>query len=117
MTLRGDRWRAFALLIGAFGAAAAAGVAADRTWWRPRVDAPAVRRSERARPAGGSSEADAIPTPLEELGLSPAEQQQLHAIARRWRPQAAEAVARIRPIVAELENAMFAEMLCVLPAE
>lgn len=71
------------------------------------------RHEFRVRPSGGV-EAEQIPTPLERLDLTPDEERQLHAIARRWRPQAAEAIARIRPIVSDLENDMFAQMLCVL---
>jgi hypothetical protein len=115
MTSSSDRFRALALLLVAFLCGGAVGVAADRAFWHPRGNVPAgwERRERSVRPSG-QAEVEQIPTPLERLDLTPAEEQRLHAIARRWRPQAAEAIARIRPIVSDLENDMFAEMLCVI---
>lgn len=115
MTTHSDRLRALALLLVAFVCGGAVGIAADRAFWRPRGDVPSgVERHERGvRPQGGV-EAEQIPTPLERLDLTADEQQRLHAIARRWRPKAAEVVLKIRPIVSDLENDMFAEMLCVI---
>ena len=115
MTSSSDRFRALALLLVAFICGGAVGVAADRAFWQPRGNTPVAseRRERNVRPAG-AVEAEQIPTPLERLDLTPDETQRLHAIARRWRPQAAEAIARIRPIVSDLENDMFAEMLCVI---
>jgi hypothetical protein len=110
-----DRLRALALLVVAFVVGGVVGVAADRAFWSPR---PEIRVSEarpdpNMRPSRGV-EAEQIPTPLERLNLTADEQQRLHAIARRWRPQAAEALAQIRPLVSDLENNMFAEMLCAI---
>jgi hypothetical protein len=115
MTTSSDRLRAVALLLVAFVCGGAVGVAADRAFSLRRADVMvgSERRESRVRPSGGV-EAEQIPTPLERLDLTPEEQRRLHAIARRWRPQAAEAIAKIRPIVSDLENDMFAEMLCVL---
>jgi len=62
-------------------------------------------------------EADRIPFPLEALQPSPEEERRLHEIARRWRPRAAEAVNQMRTTVSDLENGMFAEMLCVISRE
>jgi len=115
MTSSSDRFRALALLLVAFICGGAAGVAVDRAFWHPSSSVPVGReRRERNVRPGGEVEAEQIPTPLERLDLTPEEEQRLHAIARRWRPQAAEAIARIRPIVSNLENDMFAEMLCVI---
>lgn len=115
MTPRRDRLGALGLLLLAFIAGGAAGVAADRAWWRPRTEVRAgePRRVRNIQPGGGS-ELEQIPTPLEQLGLTDEETRRLHAIAGRWRPQAAAAISRIRPIVSDLENDMFAEMLCAI---
>jgi len=110
-----DRLRAFGLLLVAFVAGGAAGVAADRAWWHPAAGAPAEppRRDPNRRRSEGV-EIEQIPTPLERLQLSDEETRRLHAIARRWRPKAAAELARIRPVVSDLENDMFAEMLCAI---
>jgi hypothetical protein len=110
-----DRLRALGLLLVAFLVGGAVGVAADRAFWHPRPEFrfSEVRRDRHTRP-NGVVEAEQIPTPLEQLNLTPEEQQRLHAIARRWRPQAVEALAQIRPLVSDLENNMFAEMLCAI---
>ncbi|HEY2376077.1 MAG TPA: hypothetical protein VGH98_08895 [Gemmatimonadaceae bacterium] len=115
MTPRRDRLGALALLLVSFIAGGAAGVAADRAWWRPRAELRAEdpRRAHDRQPSDGP-ELEQIPTPLEKLDLTDEETRRLHTIARRWRPQAATAVARIRPIVSDLENDMFAEMLCAI---
>jgi len=115
MTTQTDRLRALALLLVAFIVGGAVGIAANRAFWRPReVLRVAEAHRERNMRTGGGPEVEQIPTPLEQLDLTPAEQQQLHAIARQWRPQAAQAIAQLRPVVSELENNMFAEMLCVI---
>lgn len=115
MTSSSDRVRALALLLVAFICGGAVGVAADRAFWHPRDTVPVgrERRERNVRPSG-EVEAEQIPTPLEQLDLTVEEQQRLHAIARRWRPKAAEVIVRFRPIVSELENDMFAEMLCAI---
>ena len=108
--------RGLALLVLVFAVGGVSGVAVDRAWLRPAV----AQRVEPRRPAGSRPEgveADQIPFPLEALQLSRAEEERLHAIARRWRPQAARAVEGIRANISDLENNMFAEMLCVLPKE
>jgi hypothetical protein len=113
------RLRGLALLVVTFVAGGVGGVAVDRTWLRPQ-NAERTERTEpraRARPAGTEIESDRIPYPLEVLQLSPEEEAKLHAIARRWRPQAAQAMESIRANVSELENNMFAEMLCVISKE
>ncbi|HKW09284.1 MAG TPA: hypothetical protein VJO33_02830 [Gemmatimonadaceae bacterium] len=115
MTTRNDWLRAFGLLLVAFVAGGAAGVAADRAWWHPAAGArtePPRRDPSRRRWEG--VELEQIPTPLERLQLSDEETRRLHAIARRWRPKAAAELARIRPVVSDLENDMFAEMLCAI---
>jgi len=96
MTTQTDRLRALALLLVAFIVGGAVGIAADRAFWRPReVLRVAEAHRERNMRTGGGPEVEQIPTPLEQLDLTPAEQQQLHAIARRWRPQAAQAIAQL----------------------
>jgi hypothetical protein len=109
-----NRLRALALLVVTFAAGGVGGVAADRVWTRTHDE----KRVE-ARPPGwrGSTEgveSDRIPYPLELLQPSPQEEARLHEIARRWRPQAAQAMEGIRANISELENNMFAEMLCVI---
>ena len=114
MTTRTDRLRAFGLLLVAFVAGGAAGVAADRAWWHPASAVPTEPRRDPNRRKSEGPEIEQIPTPLERLHLSDEETRRLHAIARRWRPKAAVELARIRPIVSDLENDMFAEMLCAI---
>jgi hypothetical protein len=101
------RARAVVLLIATFAAGAITGA----TVW-PRVAPP---RGE-ARRAGVSREpeSDRIPVPLELLGLSSDERARLHAIAHRWRPRADSEFNEVRRHVSDLENGMFAEMLCAL---
>ena len=113
------RVRGLALLVVTFVAGGVGGVAVDRTWLRPQSVERTARTEPgtRARPAGSEIESDRIPYPLEVLQLSPEEEAKLHAIARRWRPQAAQAMENIRANVSDLENNMFAEMLCVISRE
>jgi hypothetical protein len=98
--------RAALLLLLVFVAGGVAGAAFERTH-----DARPRRNSAGADHA---VEAERIPLPLEALGLSNDETRQLHAIARRWRPRAADLVRGLSANVGELENNMFAEMLCVI---
>ena len=114
MTIRSDRLLALSLLLVAFIAGGAAGAAADRAWLRTHATGWLIGDRRERRGPRNAIEAETIPTPLERLDLSPDQQRRLHAIAGRWRPQAAQAVAAIRPVVAGLENKMFADMLCVL---
>ena len=109
--------RALALLSLAFVVGGVAGVAVDRLWLRPPLEERGFRG--RREPGGRTEavEADRIPLPLEVLQLSPDEERRLHGIARRWRPRAAEAVNQMRTTVSDLENDMFAEMLCVISSE
>lgn len=116
MITSSSRLRGLALLVTTFLVGGVGGVALDRTWLAPR---PAPPPKVEVHPPGwraGSEtvESDRIPYPLEVLQLSPDEERRLHEIARRWRPQAARAMEGIRANVSELENNMFAEMLCVL---
>jgi hypothetical protein len=98
-----SRARAVLLLVVTFVAGGVVGAAISRS-----VPAFIERR--------GSDEADneRIPTPLKLLGLSDSETARLHVIARRWRPRASEELRLMRRQVSELENGMFAEMLCVI---
>jgi hypothetical protein len=105
---RFDRIRALSLLLIAFVAGGAAGVAGDRAWANARV------RSEQSRLPTPGHEAEFIPQPIEALGLSSNQEQQVRAISSRWRPKAAQVVAPLRTAVADLENGMFAEMMCVM---
>ena len=116
MTLSSSRLRALALLALSFGVGGVAGVAIDRTWLRPAAEPP---RAEARRQGTDRSEVDAdqIPFPLEALKLNADEERRLHEIARRWRPQAAQAMEGMRSNISELENNMFAEMLCALSKE
>ena len=114
MTIRSDRLLALSVLLVAFIAGGAAGVATDRAWLRTHPTGWVIGDRRERRTSKDAVEAETIPTPLEQLDPSPDQQRRLHTIAGRWRPQAARAVAAIRPVVAELENKMFADMLCVL---
>jgi hypothetical protein len=101
------RARAVVLLVAMFVAGAIAGAA---VW--PRV------QPRRERRATAETESERIPVPLLVLGLTSDEQAHLHAIARRWRPRADSEFNDVRRRVAEMENGMFAEMLCALtPAQ
>jgi len=121
MTSISNRARALGLLLITFTAGGIAGAAVDRAWMRGESTPVGftVRRETPRREGAGRSEveADRIPIPLEVLQLTPDETARLHEIARRWRPQASRAMDSIRANISELENGMFAEMLCVLPKE
>ena len=118
MTTPSNRARALVLLLITFAVGGVAGAAADRAWIRRTPPTPSARRPEPPRPGGRSEvDADRIPFPLEVLQLTPEETERLHAIARRWRPQASRAMDSIRANISELENNMFAEMLCVISKE
>src|SRR5262249_48112544 len=67
--------------------------------------------------ANREPESERIPLPLELLGLTGDERTRLHAIARRWRPRADSEFNEVRRRVSEMENGMFAEMLCALTPE
>jgi hypothetical protein len=101
------RARAIVLLIATFAAGAIAGAA---VW--PRV---APGRTERR--VSREPESERIPLPLELLGLTSDERTRLHAIARRWRPRADSEFNEVRRRVSDMENGMFAEMLCALTPE
>lgn len=101
------RARAIFLLIATFAAGVITGAAA----W-PRVEG---RRA--GWRAGLEPESERIPVPLELLGLTDGERTRLHAIARRWRPRADSEFNEVRHRVSEMENGMFAEMLCALTPE
>lgn len=107
-----SRTRAAALLLLVFVVGAVAGAAADRRIIRPPT---AVERRARAA-AADSANIDRIPVPLEQLGLTDSETDRLRAIAHSWRPRALVAFDTFRARVTDLENGMFAEMLCALPA-
>jgi hypothetical protein len=98
------RARAIALLLATFAAGAITGAS---VW--PRVEGRrGVARVSR------EPESERIPLPLETLGLTTDERAHLHAIARRWRPRADSEWNEVRRSVADMENGMFAEMLCAL---
>jgi len=98
-----SRARAVLLLVVTFVAGGVVGAAVSRAL-------PAFLERRHA----GELENDRIPTPLVTLGLSDNETARLHVIARRWRPKASNELREMRRQVSELENGMFAEMLCVL---
>jgi hypothetical protein len=98
------RARAIVLLLATFAAGAIAGAA---VW--PRVEPTRDERRMSREP-----ESERIPLPLEVLGLTGDERARLHAIARRWRPRADSEWTEVRRHVSEMENGMFAEMLCAL---
>lgn len=117
MLAASSRMRALAVLVVTFSVGGLSGVTIDRAWFRPTVEPRPEPRTEPRRAERRAPEpidADQIPFPLERLQPTPDEERQLHAIARRWRPQAALAIQTIRTNIADLENNMFAEMLCVL---
>ena len=105
--LDSSRARAALLLVLTFVVGGLAGVAVDRTWLRVEP-----RRASRV-----GVEADRIPVPLEVLGLTADEQTRLHAIARRWRPRANNELDSVRHRVSDMEDGMFAEMLCAIRPE
>jgi hypothetical protein len=109
-----NRLRALALLVVTFTAGGIGGVAADRVWSRTHAERRVAVRPPGWRGSSEGVESDRIPYPLELLQLSPEEEARLHEIARRWRPQAAQAMEGIRANISDLENNMFAEMLCVI---
>src|SRR5438477_11070192 len=102
--LGNSRTRALLLLLATFTAGGVAGAAIARSW---------PGRAEVKQSASEQDDAR-IPTPLTWLGLSDSETVKLRAVARRWRPKASAELREMRRQVAELENGMFAEMLCVL---
>ena len=102
-----SRARAAILLVVTFIVGGIAGVAVDRTMLRINL----------GRETRVGVDANRIPVPLELLGLSTEEETRLHAIARRWRPRANTELDSVRHRVSEMENGMFAEMLCVLRPE
>jgi len=120
MLTASSRLRALAVLVITFSVGGLSGVTIDRTWFRPNVEPRAEPRTERTEPRRAERrtpevvDADQIPLPLERLQPTADEERQLHEIARRWRPQAALAIENIRANISDLENNMFAEMLCVL---
>jgi hypothetical protein len=105
-----SRARALLILVAVFIAGGVVGAAIMRSF----ADGP---RPEIRRDTRGTIEPDRIPLPLEQLGLTEEETNRLHAIARRWRPRANGAVDNMRHAVGDLENGMFAEMLCALTQE
>jgi hypothetical protein len=112
MTLSSNRLRALALLTLVFGVGGVAGVAIDRTWLRPGIlEAPRGGWRRAGADRSTAVAADQIPLPLEALQLDADEER------RRWRPQAAQAMEGMRSSISELENNMFAEMLCALPKD
>jgi hypothetical protein len=120
MIIASTKLKGLALLFVTFVAGGAGGVAVDRTWLRPASTQAVAISPERLRGLRQNSaepESERIPFPLEALQPSPEETAKLHAIARRWRPQAARAIESIRANVSDLENNMFAEMLCVISKE
>lgn len=118
MNSSSSRLRAIVLLTIIFVVGGVAGAAVDRTWIRRAPDAATVRRAEPRRPAGSAEiDADRIPIPLMTLQLSQQEERELHEIARRWRPQAMKTMLDMQADISDLENNMFAEMLCVLSKE
>ena len=102
-----SRARAALLLAVTFVVGGLAGAALDRVM---------VRREPRREPRV-AVDADRIPVPLEVLGLTSDEEARLHAIARRWRPRASNELDSVRHRVSDMENGMFAEMLCVIRPE
>jgi Spy/CpxP family protein refolding chaperone len=105
------RARALTLLAAAAIVGVVVGVVGDRAYLQYGHPVESRSRSER------ETDADRIPTPLLQLGLTSDEEQRLRAIARRWRPRAASALNIVRDSVRDLENGMFAEMMCVLTPE
>ena len=113
------RLRVAIVLVAVFAAGAAGGAAADHLMRRPPVVQPTDTGGRRAgRRTGDRESPDIIPFPLVALGLTDSQTTELHAIARQWRPRAGEELKTFSARVTELENGMFADMLCILtPAQ
>ena len=114
----GSRRRGILALVAVLVIGVVAGALGDRVILRPAAIGEA-RRGDGARGRGERpAEAEMIPVPLLQLDLTPEEETRLHAIARQWRPRAAAEVESVRTHVSEMENGMFADMLCALtPAQ
>jgi len=112
-----NRNRALALITMTFIVGGVAGATLDRVWMRRTGGAFNGEERRRDAPKADEVEADQIPIPLEDLHLTPTEKASLHEIARRWRPKAAQVTDSIRATVSDLENEMFAEMLCAISTE
>lgn len=118
----GAPWRGFAVLVVVFIAGALAGSVGGRMALRRELQVGAggwsAEREAGRRRIQAPVDIDQIPTPLIQLGLTPDQEARLHDIARRWRPRAATELSEMRERVGELENGMFADMLCVItPAQ
>ena len=122
--MTGARGRGAGLLVLAFIVGGIAGAAVDRVAVnRGGVAVTAGAKQEPTLPRReepNRSEMEEIPTPLRRMNLTPQQEEQLHAIARQWRPKAATALAGVRSQVSELENGMFADMnprigVCPMP--
>lgn len=112
---RSGRLRAFAVLTVVFVAGALAGAVIGRAALRREQKRPAALEPRRS---GKGPDVDQIPTPLLGLGLTADQETRLHAIARQWRPRAARELDSVRAHAGQIENGMFADMLCVLtPAQ
>lgn len=109
-----SRLRAVLLLAAVFVAGGVVGAAIARAFpSRPALES----RHGVSGSVSTTPENERIPTPLENLGLTDDEKTRLRAIAKRWRPRASESIDEVRRRVADLENGMFAEMLCELPQQ
>jgi hypothetical protein len=117
MIISSSSLRGLALLLITFVVGGVAGAAVDRSWLQTKPKEPVTVSPSGFRGQRETVESDRIPLPLERLVLTATEEAKLHEIARRWRPQAERAMADIRANVSDLENNMFAEMLCVLTKE
>lgn len=104
-----QRSRALVLLVLTFAAGVAAGTAVESRL----VRSGGIERRNRTSP-NRERELEQIPVPLERLGLTGTETAQLRAIALHWRPRTAVALDEFRKRVSDMEDGMFAEMLCAL---
>ena len=114
----GTAWRGFAVLIVVFLAGALAGGVGGRMALRHEFEGRASTSANERRRGAPAVDIDQIPTPLLQLSLTQEQEARLHDIARRWRPRAGNELTAMRQRVGELENGMFADMLCVItPAQ
>ena len=122
----GGTMAAVVVIAAVFAAGVASGVAADRYYrelrhpeTRADLERSAGRREPEPRdPMIRRAMETGIPTHIERLSLTPAQESALAAIAKRRRPRADSILRALRPVARSMETEMMQEMLCALtPAQ